>query len=147
MGTAGAAPTTTREARSALQEAEDALEAIEQTRAMLRAQEKNALDELRFMQIGISNLVREVVRAEPALAELVKRYARAERERAEAWAALFHIYDSVPDDLRRLLATRDIAEFPQHSGAWTAAIEALKSDPDAPLPKVSRSQPEPLEAA
>lgn len=143
LGKAGAAPVSIREARAAAQDADDALATAREARAAL-AEHRESLTGFEAVSLKKDTIERAamaVVRAELDANGIYDRFVRAYREFADARALLgvaeglgisggaIRSYDREPADFTHPTAN-----------ALQAAIAALETDPDAPLPRIENAR-------
>lgn len=140
MGGHETAPATTiRSARAAHQDAEDDLATLRSVLETLAGREEPGLQDLRFAKMKLDEAVKATVQCSPGIAKLLADFARCRAE----FAAL--------EDQLRWLAVRGLLppeakDWGSSSGPfrhestlpappdWPAAITALRTDADAPLP-------------
>jgi hypothetical protein len=126
-GTAGAAPTSIKDARAALQEAEDAFETQHMLEESLNAK-LPALDEsLHFAKSRVRDKINAVVAADPSLRKLLTQYEEAKRLMVQR-AQLFHfLWAAIPHDHRHWQSSRDyrLDEMQDETPPWRAAIAEL----------------------
>lgn len=143
---AEAPPVSIADAKVAVEVARDALDSARRTRQWHEDKQRTAEQRLMMYRSNISGAVRAVLRADPAVLALAMECRRL-KTRAEAarqafgeilWGDVvqfgspFYGWDQVADARDGPEAMADWSV----SREWSAAIEALASDPDAPLPAV-----------
>jgi hypothetical protein len=135
MGTAGAAPVSVKAARTAAQDAQDDLDAALAARAALEKQRGPAENAVSLAEYTLNIAVRNVIRGDSTVVALVARFTALHRQFASLCAPLQYLDSAnmLPEDLK---AWRREPTMPGDSAApWKAAVAALASDADAPLPK------------
>ena len=135
MGRDAAAPMSIRQARSALQDANDELEAAEAARAALgkeTVEVRAAHASLDALNVHVQDVARAVVAADPLPRTMADRREKLWREVAELSAAL--------DILGASVLGRPVSNCPpafhdlKSPDQWRGAMKALETNPDAPLP-------------
>jgi len=122
------------EAATAAAEAADAeLARVRRTIAALEQEAADAERDLGFVAMAVDAAVRDVVRADPAIRKLAGDHAAADRHYNDLHRAMETMQNFLPDDLKFWHGT---GRWPDLAAAatWSAAITALASDADAPLP-------------
>jgi predicted nucleic acid-binding Zn-ribbon protein len=137
LGEAGSPPQSIKAARAIAVEANDALDVARQTEAALAAQREPAKDELHWAEQNLTAEHRGAVKADDAVARLLRDYADARRrfEELVAVVGLLAKRGMLPPGAERpwnLYVNFD-APLPADS-PWHAALDALARDADAPLP-------------
>jgi hypothetical protein len=135
MGTAGDAPQSIKDARAALTDATDSLEVAGEAFDALVKERPSVAQEVSFAQFGLRDKLRDLVRSDLAVKELVERYTELHRRAVDVRRAL-ELLDRnsmIPDEFRGWNVEREWPDL-QAAASWRAAISALESDADAPLP-------------
>jgi hypothetical protein len=140
-----------KEARAALQDAEDALEASVEASGTLVASEKEAGDELQYARMALDEKLRDVVRSEANVAQLLKEAEAVQVDLVSRRVVLRHLFNSgfvaeQETDLRDFLLFKyqlptgrgqvEYENFDAHPAAdpWRQALQELRENADAPLP-------------
>ena len=137
LGTAGAAPLTIKQARAALQDAEDELVAAQAAREALR-QKLSAMEKRpSFAESKIKECALAVIAAEAPIADFVARYERANCEFTDAarilqWFEVKNLAERKPEYRPGDPEPKQL-DVPGAS-PWQTAFEALQLDPDVRLP-------------
>jgi hypothetical protein len=152
MGNAGPAPTSVKAARAALADVEDALEAAQAAGVALVEQEKDAEHELEYARTALDDRLRDVVRSEAPVGKLLAEAKVAQADLIAKRVRLRFLFnaDLVAEDvvaeMRKFLLFENTlpvgrgqlehGNFDKHPAAdsYKRAIEALRTDADAPLP-------------
>jgi chromosome segregation ATPase len=138
LGTGGTAPLTIKQARAALQDAEDELAAALAAREALRKKLEAVKARPGFAENKIKECALAVIATEAPIAEIVARREKAYREFVDA------------ENVLQWFQVKDLADSPTvhqpwepkptleilGAGPWDAVLEALQTDADAPLPVV-----------
>jgi hypothetical protein len=124
-------------ANAALREAEAKLTRSREVRSLLDERERAATSALEAAEGAVRTARAAVLQADPAVVALLAGHREAQRRAAEIAASLGHVgATGIPhahrhwDDQRHEFATRDLSA----AATWAAAVAALATDPDAPLP-------------
>jgi chromosome segregation ATPase len=141
LGKAGAAPVSVREARRALQEAEDELEALLAVKTTLETRLAACESELNWAKRHLRDRVRDVVCSEPGIRNLLIKFEAAKKDLEQRHLDLrwFSRQFMIPDEFKNW-DLEGIRHEPQPdalselTAPWAAAIEQLAIDADAPLP-------------
>jgi chromosome segregation ATPase len=133
LGEADAALSPVKAAAAVVEEANDQLGTARRTRDALEAEMKAVESELMWAKSKLDDAVRDVVRADPAIRKLAADHAAANRHYNDLHRAMETVQYFLPDDLKFWHGT---GRWPDLAAAatWSAAITALASDADAPLP-------------
>jgi len=116
----------------ALVDAQAKIDEIEKTEIGLDARLKAAEEELTWSRSLRDQAHRDAIRNSPEMAAQVERYNALCRE--VAILSQIIAVDYAPDSFRRS-SLANYSDLPtEEASAWRAAIEAMKFDPDAPLP-------------
>jgi hypothetical protein len=133
-------------ARAAAHDAEDALEAAEEALQALTAQLKDAQSSEALASLRVTEAVRNVVRADPAVEKLIEDFSSTLTQLVNLRLALDAVasLDALPEERRfcrhvpHFLTTHvtDDRQCQSCQGGerWGAALRALERDADAPLP-------------
>jgi hypothetical protein len=133
-GTTAEVASPVRAAAAAVEEANARLAAARQMREALSGEEKAAERELQWAEIKLGDAVREAVKADPATARLVAAFNEAERNYKELQQSLGIIgTDRLPEAAKFWNCVHRSEELP-NAKQWRAALEALRTDANAPLP-------------
>jgi hypothetical protein len=135
MGDAGAPPVSIRDASAALTDATDALEVAGEAFDALVKERPSVAQEVSFAQFGLRGKLRDVVRSDLAVKELVERYTELHRRAVDVRRAVEWLdrNSMTPDEFKGWHVEREWPDL-QVAASWRAAIAALESDADAPLP-------------
>jgi predicted RNase H-like nuclease (RuvC/YqgF family) len=141
LGKAGEAPVSIQEARRALQNAEDELEALQAVKATLQARFTACESELDWAKRHLRDRVRDVVCSEPGIRNLLTKFEAAKKDLEQRHLDLrwFSRQFMIPDEYKNW-DLEGIRHEPQPdalsdlTAPWAAAIERLAIDADAPLP-------------
>ena len=136
MGLDVVAPQSVSEARAAHQHVLDTLDALIASRSALEQRLESARSGLEFRESLLADAVRDAVKADPAVLGLLEVYGtrRCDFEEVAGVVDFLRRHRMLPDDFNGLSA-QAIDKHPP-ADAWKAAIDALKINPDAPLPSV-----------
>ena len=150
----GSAPgaLSVKAARAALTDCEDALEAAIEAGGILVTTEKEAADEVEWAQTALKKCVGAVVKSEANVGQLLKEAEAAQAELINKRIVLRHLFnnDLVAEQEQPAVRTfmlfqntlpvgrgqLEHGNFDKHPAAdpYKRAIEALRTDADAPLP-------------
>lgn len=129
------APRSTVEARVAIQDAEDAVAALEGLEPELESREGELYRSLYYKESAVRTKALAVMKEDPSVRRLAEEFAALHRaylatRQAFEWLRLNHV---TPDDVRAYITSQE--ETALHGeGPWKAAFEALQGDADTPLP-------------
>jgi hypothetical protein len=137
-GTAGDPPMSVKDARAALQEAEDNLEAHRSMEDGLEAMRPTIETSLSLAKMSMKDKIAAVVGADPGLRKLLVDYEEMKRliaQRTELFNALWFY---IPTEHRHWQATRQYNrnELQDETPPWRAALAELEHNSDAALPTV-----------
>jgi hypothetical protein len=128
---------TVKEARAALTDCEDALEAAISAGSVLTGSTEEAERELANAERGVDSAVEGVVKASAEIRALVARLKPAYIELTDVRNALRAMQSRLPDDLK-IWGVVDVPSIKldelKLAPTWRAALAALVKDADAPLP-------------
>ncbi len=116
--------------------AEAALDRARKIRDALDGEIREFDSELRWSQDRIDQAIHAVIAADPATRELFDRHRKARETMIDAAAALNVIALGLPQEFRHWGSWPSNAVTPSEA-PWRAALLALETDADAPLPDVS----------
>lgn len=133
MGTAGPAPKSVQHFRAKAQEAQDARDAAQSARDALAEQHRAEADSLVVARLNLDSRIKAVIAAEAPVEKLVANYRAAHREFATRQRVLEWLEGrgAIPRDV---FWRRDRGDLLDGAAPWEAAVTALATDPDAPLP-------------
>jgi predicted nucleic acid-binding Zn-ribbon protein len=140
LGNAGAAPVSVKEARRALQAAEDDLEALQAVEATLAKRVADCERDLAIAKRKLDEAIRDVVFSGPGIRKLLIEFDNLKRDleirgRALSWFSRRFL---IPDEFKNWQSTKmyDPAhrEVPEGTEPWKDALEQLAIDADTPLP-------------
>jgi hypothetical protein len=124
-------------ARTALQEAQDKLDAACSTVALFENNRQVTIGEVSYAERDVDRAVEAVVKASTEIRALVGRLKTAYAELVDVRNALRAMQSRLPDNLK-IMGSVDIPSIHQDdlklAATWRAAIAALATDPDALLP-------------
>jgi hypothetical protein len=130
-------PPSVQDARLALQDAQDQLDAARSTVALFENNRQVTVDEVSYAERDVDRAVEAVVKASTEIRALVGRLKTAYAELVDVRNALQVMRERLPDDLK-IIGSVDIPRINlddlKLAATWKAAIEALRTDADAPLP-------------
>jgi hypothetical protein len=130
-------PHSVQEARIALQAAQDKLDAAHSTVALFENNRRVTIGEVSSAERGVDSAVEGVVKASTEIRALVGRLKTAYAELVDVRNALQVMRERLPDDLK-IIGSVDIPRINlddlKLAATWKAAVAALASDADAPLP-------------
>jgi len=138
MGATGEPPLSVRDAKLALQDAEDELESVQAARKVLEEQERIAQSDLEWTERSVTEKAKDVIRSAEAVAGLIADFETVQRHFVEKKAAVEWLVRNgvVPNEFKsRLSIASNEQQKLSDAPAWVAALEALKVNPDAQLPK------------
>ena len=134
LGEADAALSPIKTAAAAVEEANDQLYTARHMRDALEAEIKSAERELMWAKSKLDDAVNDAVKADPATARLVAVFNEAERRFMSLRQAMGVVGTSrLPQGCEFWDCQHSWPELPG-APVWQAAIEALRTDADAPLP-------------
>ncbi|SHM07024.1 hypothetical protein SAMN05444159_7591 [Bradyrhizobium lablabi] len=141
LGKAGEAPVSIQEARRALQDAEDELEALKAVEATLQTRLTACTSELDWAKRHLRDRVRDVVSSEPGIRNLLTKFEAAKKDLEQRHLDLrwFSRQFMIPDEFKNW-DLEGIRHEPQPNALseltapWAAALEQLAVDADTPLP-------------
>ena len=130
-------PPSVQEARIALQDAQDKLDAARSTVALFENNRQVTIGEVSYAERDVDRAVEAVVKASTEIRALVGRLKTAYAELVDVRNALRAMQSRLPDNLK-IMGSVDIPSIHQDdlklAATWRAAIAALATDPDALLP-------------
>jgi chromosome segregation ATPase len=138
LGRSGdAQPPSVQEARTVLQDVQDKLDAARSTVALFENNRQVTVGEVSYAERDVDRAVEAVVKASTEIRALVGRLKTSYAELVDVRNALRAMQSRLPDDLK-ILGSVDIPSIHQDdlklAATWSAAITALRTDADAPLP-------------
>ena len=138
LGRSGDAPPhSVQAARTALQEAQDKLDAACSTVALFENNRQVTIGEVSYAERGVDRAVEAVVKASTEIRALVSRLMTSYAELVDVRNALQVMRERLPDDLK-IIGSVDIPRINlddlKLAATWKAAVAALASDADAELP-------------
>jgi hypothetical protein len=138
LGTAGEPPMTVKEARAALEEAEDNLETQRTVEAGLKAKKEAEEQALYFAKSRVKDKIQSVVGADPSLRKLLVEFEEMRRAVAQRERLLGSLSLMIPHEFRFWQGTRQYRdnELQDETPPWRAALAELEHDSDAALPTV-----------
>jgi chromosome segregation ATPase len=130
-------PPSVQDARLALQDAQDQLDAARSTVALFENNRQVTVDEVSYAERDVDRAVEAVVKASTEIRALVGRLKAAYAELVDVRNALRAMQSRLPDDLK-ILGSVDIPSIHQDdlklAATWRTAVAALVKDADAELP-------------
>jgi DNA repair exonuclease SbcCD ATPase subunit len=130
-------PPSVQEARIALQDAQDKLDAARSTVALFENNRQATVDEVSYAERDVDRSAEAVVKASTEIRALVGRLKTSYAELVDVRNALRAMQSRLPDDLK-ILGSVDIPSIHQDdlklAATWRTAVAALASDADALLP-------------
>jgi len=134
LGEADAALSPVKTAAAAVEQANDQLGTARHMRDALEAEIKSAERELMWAKSKLDDAVNDAVRADPATAQLFAEFSKVERRFMSLRQAMGVVGTSrLPQGCEFWDCQHSWPELPG-APVWQAAIEALRTDADAPLP-------------
>jgi hypothetical protein len=135
MGTAGDAPKSIKDARAALIDATDTFEVAGEAYDALVQQRPSLAQEASFAQFGLRDKLRDLVRSDPAVKQLIEHYTELHRRAVDVRRALEWLdrNSMIGDEFKSWNVEREWPDL-QVAVSWRAAIAALESDSNSPLP-------------
>ena len=133
LGRAGPAPISMRDARAAVQDAKDEHEARVAACDGLKAQIEKVEQSRSLLNLAVDDALRAVIANDPVVHGLLQRWAALQRESADVRAALHSLSGLLPKEASGWDAIRNYPDL-HLEAQWAAALNALRADPDAPLP-------------
>ena len=135
IGEAGDPPRSVKDARAAVQQAEDDLEASNAAWTGLLAKQEFDKDKLTWWTGRVRERVSRVASVDPQLRKLVADFRELQRRVAEKRLFLSLLSSHMPRDLN----WSDVplfkpGELHDDTGPWRAALADLENNPDAQLP-------------
>jgi hypothetical protein len=138
LGEVGDVPLSVETARAALREAEDKLRALLETKPILVSRLENCERKTAIAKRALDEAIRDVVRSEPGIKNLLAKYeaAKVEFERLRLDLFWFWRKDLMPEKPREWGCIEPLQIDPGSAGPapWRDAIELLAIDADALLP-------------
>jgi hypothetical protein len=136
LGTAAEPPMSVKEARAALQEAEDNLETQRTVEAGLKAKKEAEEQALYFAKSRVKDKIQSVVGADPSLRKLLTEFEEMKRMVAQRTELFNALWAYIPHAHRNWSATRQYgsAELQDETPPWRAALAELEHDSSASLP-------------
>ena len=126
--------TTIKQARAAAQEAADGVAVAEEAEVKLVEMHQQARQSLFWTEHNLRDAISHAVQADDAISKVVARYDAARREVANLAVTLNFVSKFVAQEVvNSWHAIRDYDDLPGATD-WQAAVAALESNPDAPLP-------------
>lgn len=140
IGEASVVPASIREARMAAEDAADELAALRETRALLEQQEKDRAQNIRYDGYRLEARIQDVAKAELPEALLTEWDAVAKRFlELKGLLEVAEQREMLPDSFRRWLSLADCTFADEKNmplASLRAALSALESDANAPLPSL-----------
>src|ERR1700722_10741108 len=136
LGTAGEPPVSVKDARAALQEAEDNLETQLAVEASLKAKKENEQTALGFAKSTVKAKIEAVVRADPSFRKLFAEFEEMRRMVAQRAKLLSFLFSMTPHELQSWQRSPlyHPGDLQDETPPWRAAIAELENNSDAPLP-------------
>lgn len=139
LGYVEPAPQSMKQARAALQDAQDELDALHAARSKLESDIPAAQTAKWTSELGLETRIRDVVKSDPAIESFVERYREERRIHGRMPQGPKHELLEFFDRKRMLphrfsLQKIDAEACDNEMQVWQDAIKALEEDPDAPLP-------------
>jgi chromosome segregation ATPase len=134
LGKAGPAPQTVQEARAAIVQANDDLEAARSARDALDVELETAGREVGQAKSSIEVAIREVIQGERPLHDLLERHDRLARELQDIRGALSTLNIWMTPEQRLWSAIRDYPDLELETH-WRFALKQLESDAGVELPE------------
>jgi hypothetical protein len=133
LGVRGPAPASVLFRRAEAQEADDQRAAVQAARHALAEQKKQAENSLVIARISLDARIKEILKAEAPVEKLIAEYHVAHRKFASIQGVIewLDVKHAIPADR---FWQRDRGESVDGAAPWEAALAALETDPDAPLP-------------
>jgi hypothetical protein len=137
LGVPSIAARTVKDARSALQAAEDDVAASISAESVLADRLKEAKAQLDFADVRLKRCVLAAVRAEPAVYACVMRFVESQTL-TNSLAQIVEFFGAPGPHSYLIEGTNRLPDRSQTdaSAPWRRWIEALRTDPDAPPPSV-----------
>jgi phage host-nuclease inhibitor protein Gam len=134
--TAGEPPLSVKDARAALQEAEDNLETQLAVEADLKAKKENEKTALDFAKSTVKAKIEAVVRADPSFRKLFAEFEEMRRLVAQRAQLFSFLFSMIPRELQgwQTIPLYRPEDLQDETPPWRAAIAELESNSDAPLP-------------
>jgi hypothetical protein len=137
LGTVGEPPMSVKDARAALQEAEDNLETQLAVEASLKAKKENEQTALGFAKSTIKRKIEAVVSADPSFRSLFAEYEEMRRLVAQRAKLFSFLFSMIPPELQGwqsspLYRSGDLQD---ETPPWRAALAELEHNSDASLPE------------
>lgn len=149
LGDAPGAGPSLAEAEAALAEAEKKLADGREARSLLAEEAARAETAVNSAQFAVGNAIRDAVASDPSLAALRAEFTRSARRALRCLQALFtagHKIGAIEAHGLRFAIGEAAAAIGQktffHDSEWTAALAALRDDPDAALPGLPEPDPD-----
>jgi hypothetical protein len=117
-----------------MQDAEDHLEIVEDTKARLEQEQRTAEMRLSVMEVNLNDAHRAALRADPATQRLLEDFVTAQRTCAELRHSL-EVVDASGGLTDRFWVSERQWPEPAAAHAWQAAVAALRTNADAELPQ------------
>lgn len=138
LGKAGPTPVTLREARQAVQDARDDVEAAEAAQADLEQQLKAAESKFNLARVVFDRAYREALSADPAVNSLLDEKEALTAKLLDIDAALCILAGAggVPHAGVVTLEVQNHVKVCELAQQWRTAIDALEQDADAVMPVV-----------
>jgi chromosome segregation ATPase len=143
LGKAADAPVSIKEARRALQEVEDELEALHAIQATLEKRLQDCREEKDWAKQLLDRALRDVIKAEPPVRQLLTKFKAVQADLEQRRFDLFWLWrnDMIPDEFKDWnMEERTVEPGPDDlsvgTAPWKAALDELASNSDAPLPAV-----------
>jgi hypothetical protein len=135
-GTAGEPPTSVKDARAALQEAEDNLETQKAIEASLKAKLEAEQEALHFAKVRVNRKVQAVVGADPSLRRLLVEYEDLRRVLAQRAQLFGFLFSMIPREFQgwQSIPCYRPGDLQDETPPWRAALAELEHNSDAPLP-------------
>jgi hypothetical protein len=136
LGTAGEPPLSVKDARAALQEAEDNLETQLAVEASLKAKKQNEQTALGFAKSTVKAKMEAVVRADPSLRRLFVEYEEMRRMVAQRAQLFSFLFSMIPREFQnwQTIPLYRSGDLEDETPPWRAALAELENNADAALP-------------
>ncbi len=131
------APISTLEARAALQDAQDALTALDNVHAELESRCGRLDQALKMKLLRVRSLVIDSMRADETIQARVKEFSELERlyHRKRAVINWLRVRGIIPEGHSLFLTAAEASGLEQQGQSpWNSALDLLHRNPDAPLP-------------
>lgn len=140
LGTAGGPPMSVKDARAALVDAQEDLEALHSALAALEANLPKWENEIKWSRSRVTEAIREVVCSEPGIRKLLTKFEAAKEEMRQRRQEILWFAERlmIPDEFKYWDSmnfwNEATSALSERAAPWKEAIDQLSVNSEAPLP-------------